>query len=73
VSKRACFDPGLVFLLFGSSLVWGEVFAAGARAADPFDEIFADFDMEILRSVQAASWPHHRRPTSAMKPAGQDL
>jgi len=34
--------------------------------------ILKDFDIEILRSVAAAS-PHHRSPTSAIRPAGQEL
>src|SRR5439155_1970031 len=28
---------------------------------------------KILRSVEAASTPHHRSPISAIRPAGQDL
>jgi hypothetical protein len=28
---------------------------------------------EILRSVDSGVAPHYRRPTSAIKPAGQDL
>jgi hypothetical protein len=32
-----------------------------------------DFDIKILPSVKAASIPHHRSPTSAIRPAGQDL
>src|SRR6185503_14534670 len=72
VITRDCFEPGSVFLL-GSPVVWGEGFATDARAVVAVDGFFADFDIEILRSVHAASWPHHRRPTSATKPAGQDL
>jgi hypothetical protein len=30
-------------------------------------------DIEILRSVDDGITPHHRSPTSASKPAGQDL
>jgi hypothetical protein len=37
------------------------------------DRFFADFDIEILRSVDDGLAPHHRSPTSASKPAGQDL
>ena len=33
---------------------------------------FADFDIEILRSVHGGVAPHHRSPASAIKPAGQD-
>jgi hypothetical protein len=31
-----------------------------------------DFDIEILLRFKASSSPHHRSPTSAMEPAGQD-
>jgi hypothetical protein len=34
---------------------------------------FAGFDIEILHSVAGGIAPHHRSPTSATKPAGQDL
>jgi hypothetical protein len=37
------------------------------------ERFFTDFDIKILRSVKAASAPHHRSPTSAIRPAGQDL
>jgi len=37
------------------------------------DRFFADFDIEILREVDDGLAPHHRSPTSAIKPAGQDL
>lgn len=33
---------------------------------------FADFDIEILHSMLRLA-PHHRNPTTAMKPAGRDL
>jgi hypothetical protein len=52
---RDCFEPGSAFLFllfFGLPVVWGEGFAAGARAADALDEFFANFDIEILRSVE---------------------
>jgi hypothetical protein len=32
-----------------------------------------DFDIEILRSDKGGIAPHHRSPTSAIRPAGQDL
>src|SRR5882672_5002158 len=73
VITRDCFEPGAAFLLFGSPEIRDEGFAVGTSAAGAVDGFFAGFDMEILRSVQAASWPHYRRPTSATKPAGQDL
>ena len=37
------------------------------------ERFFADFDIEILHSVYGGVAPHHRSPTSAIKPAGQDL
>jgi hypothetical protein len=60
-------------LRFASPEVGDVDFAAGTGAAGLVAGFFAGFDMEILRSVRATSWPHHRRPTSATKPAGQDL
>jgi hypothetical protein len=44
-----------------------------AVADDATVRFFADFDIEIIHSVQGGIAPHHRSPTSAMKPAGQDL
>src|SRR5215204_3415680 len=73
VITRDCFEPATAFLLFRAPEVWDEDFAGDAGAAGAVDGFFAGFDMEILRSVLAAYWPHHRRPTSATKPAGQDL
>ena len=70
---RDCFEPGLAFLPLGSIVVCCEGFAAPPAAVDEAAErFFTDFDIEILRSVKAAS-PHHRSPTSAIRPAGQDL
>jgi hypothetical protein len=43
------------------------------RADFEGDHFFADFDIEILHSVDGGVAPHHRSPTSAMEPAGQDL
>jgi hypothetical protein len=73
VIRRDCFEPETAFLLFDSPDVGDEGFAAATSVAGAVDGFFAGFDMEILRSVHAAPWPHHRRPTSATKPAGQDL
>jgi hypothetical protein len=70
VITRDCFEPATAFLLFGSPEVGDEGLSAGSRAAGTF---FAGFDMEILRSVRATSWPHHGRPTLGTKPVGQDL
>ena len=73
VITRDCLVPAAA-LFFGSAAIWAEGFAADTGAADVVgDGFFADFDMEILRSVHATPWPHHQSPTSATKPAGQDL
>ena len=51
-----------------------EGFAVATVAVDDAaDRFFADFDIEILHSVDGGIAPHHRSPTSAIKPAGQDL
>src|SRR5215208_4632309 len=73
VITRACFEPGPAFLLDGLPAVADEGFPGGISAAGAVDGFFERFDMEILRSVHVAFWPHHRRPTSAKRPAGQDL
>src|ERR1700676_1298 len=70
---RDCFEPGSAFLPLGSPAVCCEVFAAGMGAADDaVGRFFANFDIEILRSVHRGVVPHHRCPASAMEPAGQD-
>jgi hypothetical protein len=59
---RDCFEPGSAFLPLGSIVVCCEGFAAPpAPADDAAERFFADFDIEILRSVKAAS----RRTTEA--------
>jgi hypothetical protein len=77
---RDCFEPGLPFSSFTSAVLDSSGFAAATPAAaddttDRFfvDFDFTDFDIEILRSVHCSFAPHHRSPTSATKPAGQDL
>src|SRR5258707_15817703 len=57
VITRNCFEPATAFLAFGSTAVWAEGFATATGVADAVDRFFADFDMEILRSVYAAFWP----------------
>ena len=48
-------------------------FAAVARAVVDLDErFFADCGIGILHSVYGGVAPHHRSPTTANKPAGQD-
>jgi hypothetical protein len=73
VMTRNCFEPGLAFLPLASTAFGCEGFAATAAALDPADRFLADFDMEILRSVDSGVAPHHRSPAQAMQPAGQDL
>jgi hypothetical protein len=75
-----CFEPGLPFSPLTSAVLDSSGFAAATPAAaddttDRFfvDFDFTDFDIEILRSVHCSFAPHHRSPTSATKPAGQDL
>jgi hypothetical protein len=70
---RDCFEPRLAFLPAELIVVCCEGFAAPPAAVDEAaGRFFKDFDIEILRSVKAAS-PHHRSPTSAIRPAGRDL
>jgi hypothetical protein len=69
-----CFELGLGFFASGPSVIWVEIFAALLDCADfAGDRFFADFDIEILRSVHGGVMPHHRSPTAAMTPVGQDL
>jgi len=74
-----CFEPGVPFSPFTSAVLDSSGFAARPAAADDTthrffaDFDFTDFDIEILRSVHCSFAPHHRSPTSATKPAGQDL
>ncbi len=70
---RDCFEPGSAFLPRGSTVPCGEAFAAPPSVYGAAERFLTDFDIKILRSVKAASTPHHRSPTSAIKPAGQDL
>jgi hypothetical protein len=61
------------FLPLGSTVPCCGAFAAAPAASGAPERFLTDFDIKILRSVKAASIPHHRSPTSAIKPAGQDL
>src|SRR5258707_9016524 len=71
---RDCFEPGSAFLLpLGAIVPCCGAFAAPPAAYGATERFFKDFDIEILRSVKAALTPHHRSPTSAIRPAGQDL
>jgi hypothetical protein len=59
---RDCFEFGSAFLTFDAAGVGCVEFAGGTSAADDAaGRCFVDFDIEILRSVMAAS----RRTTEA--------
>jgi len=69
---RACFEPAS-FFFSGSVMAGCGGFAAVARGAvDLGERFFADFGIGILHSVYGGVAPHHRSPTKANKPAGQD-
>jgi hypothetical protein len=71
---RDCFEPGLVLAGLGLPTIRLDGLAGGVEALDfAGDRFFADFLIEIPRSIDNGSAPHHRSPTSAMNPAGQDL
>ena len=71
---RDCFEPGSTLGFFTLPVVDCAGFATGTGVADDITgRFFADFDIEILRSVHGGVAPHHRSPISANKPAGQDL
>ena len=74
VITRDCFEPAAAFLFFGSPEVGHEGIAGGTSSAGAVDGFFTGFDIErsFVRSTRPLG-PHHRRPTSATKPAGQDL
>src|SRR5262245_27897544 len=70
---RDCFEPGWAFWPLGLVAACCDGFAgARAPADDAAERFFADFDIGILRSVNAASRRTTEGPTSATKPAGQD-
>src|SRR5881227_4021349 len=70
---RDCFEPGSAFLSLGSTVSCCGAFVAPPAAYGAAERFLTDFDIKILRSVEAASTPHHRSPTSAIRPAGQDI
>jgi len=71
---RDCFELGSAFLLLELSAVGRAGYEDRTDAADDGDDrCFADFGIEILRSVDGGVAPHHRSPIAAMKPVGQDL
>jgi hypothetical protein len=65
---RDCVEPTPAFFVCCDR--FAAATADGAVAGDCF---LADFDIKILRSVHCGVPPHHRSPTSALAPAGQDL
>jgi hypothetical protein len=60
---RDCLEPGSAFLLEVSSGAVSEGFAAITGAFEAADDFFPAFDIEILRSVEAAL----RRTTEAAR------
>ena len=69
---RPCFEPASDFLAFGSPAAAGCVGVAAGTDKAASDRFFAGLGIEILHSVCGVT-PHHRSPTSAIAPAGQDL
>jgi hypothetical protein len=70
---RDCFEPRSALFGSGSPALCRNDFVIGTAAgADAVGRFFADFDIEILRSVSRRR-AHYRSPTSAMESAGQDL
>src|SRR5271168_2897006 len=68
---RDCFEPVLILGLRATcweGLIIGTGVTDGAAG-----RFLADFDIEILHSAHCGVAPHHRSPTSAIEPAGQDL
>jgi hypothetical protein len=65
---RDCFKPASA-----SCVCCGGFAVATVDGAVEGDFFFADFDIEILRSVMAASRRTTEAPPSALAPAGQDL
>jgi len=71
---RDCFELDSAFVVLGLSAAGCAGFEDGTDAADDAAvRCFADFDIEILRSVDGGVAPHHRSPIEAIKPMGQDL
>src|SRR5262245_45184308 len=71
---RDCFESASALSVrLGLGIGCGDGVAVVASiCAGRVDRFLADLDIEILRSVRGVA-PHHRSPTSASKPAGQDL
>src|SRR5262249_48132753 len=71
-STRDCFELRLDWLVSaGRAICCCGFFAVALDLM--IDRLFVDFDIETLRSVHGALAPHHRSPTTAMKPAGPGL
>src|SRR5436190_593132 len=72
---RDCFESGLALLVLALPAGFGKDFAGRAGAAgDTASFLLADIAIGILLLVRFCGGiaPHHRSPTSAMEPAGQD-
>ena len=68
-----CFELGWLFADLRLLGIWAEGIEALADDADfTGDRLFADFDIEILHSVDDGVTPHHRSPTAAITPAGRE-
>src|SRR5215813_5285756 len=63
-----CLDPGSLFGRFAlRGANWASLAAATGVADGATARFFADFDIEILRLVEAASRRHHRSPAEAKR------
>src|SRR5204862_316516 len=69
-STPPCFVLRAPWLIFAASADCCCFVASGSDFV--IDRFCVDFDIEILHSVYGDVTPHHRSPTTAMKPAGQD-
>src|SRR5262245_53268412 len=68
VRTRDCFEPELAFLPLALAVLACEAAAVMAAAFVGAESFFADFDMEILRSVGRGS---HRTTEAPHQPSGQ--
>jgi hypothetical protein len=69
---RDCFEPASALTPGTSRAALGGGFEAETGVLDDaVGRFLADFDIEILRSVNRGVAQHHRSPTSAIEPAGQ--
>ena len=66
---RDCF---VRWFFSGVGAAWAADFADCLFSDDAADRLLEKFDIEILFGVKRQA-PHHRSPTSALRPAGQGL